>query len=99
MSEHPETPEDPLAEPPASPDPIVEWQPTGRRLGGRVSGGVASGGVAGGAISGGAVAVGALAIGALAIGALAIGRLSVGRARFKVLEIDQLIVGRIDRKR
>lgn len=44
------------------------------------------------------VAVGALAIGALAIGALAVGRLSVGRGRFRVLDIDQLNIGRLRRR-
>ena len=45
------------------------------------------------------VAVGALAIGALAIGALAIGRMNVGRGRFRVLDIDELNIGRLRLKR
>jgi hypothetical protein len=44
---------------------------------------------------GGATALGAVAIGALAVGALAIGRLVVGSGRFKRLEIDELVVGRL----
>jgi hypothetical protein len=43
----------------------------------------------------GAVAVGAFAIGALAVGALAVGRLSVDCARFKRLEIDELVVHKL----
>ncbi len=43
----------------------------------------------------GAAAVGAFAIGALAVGALAIGRLVVGSGRFRRLEIDELVVGRL----
>jgi hypothetical protein len=43
----------------------------------------------------GATAVGALAIGALAVGVLGIGRLAVGSGRFKRLEIDELVVGRL----
>ena len=42
-----------------------------------------------------AMAVGALAVGAVALGALAIGRLAVGRAKFKHLEIDELVVYRL----
>ena len=42
-----------------------------------------------------AVVVGAVAVGALAIGAVAIGRLAVGQARFRRLEIDELVVGRL----
>ncbi|SFJ18286.1 hypothetical protein [Caulobacter sp. UNC279MFTsu5.1] len=48
-----------------------------------------------GAAALGGMAVGALVVGALAIGALAIGRLSVGKARFRRLEIDELIVHRV----
>lgn len=43
----------------------------------------------------GALAVGAVAVGAFAIGALAIGTLVVGRARFRRVEIDQLVVRRL----
>jgi hypothetical protein len=82
--------DDPFAEAPASPEPIVEWQPNRRRL------------AVGPARSSGALAVGALALavfatGALVIGTLAIGRLAVGRARVRTLHIDRLIVGRIER--
>ena len=44
------------------------------------------------------VALGALAIGALAVGALAVGRLSGGRGRFRVLDMDQLHLGRLRRR-
>ena len=44
------------------------------------------------------VALGALAVGALAIGVLAVGRLSVGRGRFRVLDIDELNIGRLRRR-
>jgi len=47
-----------------------------------------------GSLAVGALALGALAFGALAIGALAIGRLVIGRARFRRLEIDELVVRR-----
>jgi hypothetical protein len=43
----------------------------------------------------GALAVGAIAVGALAIGALAIGKLAIGRARIRSLEIDELVVRRL----
>jgi hypothetical protein len=86
---------DPLAEAPASPDPIVEWLPNRRRV--AMAPPRASSAVAAGALASGAVALGALALGALAIGALAIGRLAVGRARVRTLRIDRLIIGRIER--
>jgi hypothetical protein len=41
------------------------------------------------------VAIGSIAIGALAIGALAIGGLAIGRARFRRLEIDDLVVRKL----
>jgi hypothetical protein len=87
---------DPFAEAPASPEPIVEWQPNRRRL--AVGPARSSGAVAVGALALGVFAIGALAIGALAIGALAIGRLVVGRARVRTLRIDRLIIGRIERE-
>ena len=43
----------------------------------------------------GATALGAVAIGAVAVGALAIGRLVVGSGRFRRLEIDELVIGRL----
>ena len=43
----------------------------------------------------GALAVGAFAIGFCAIGRLAIGSLAIGRARFRRVEIDELVVGRL----
>ena len=43
----------------------------------------------------GAVAVGAFAIGALAIGRLAVRRVVVENAKFKSIEIDDLVVKRI----
>jgi hypothetical protein len=48
----------------------------------------------------GVLAVGALALGAAAYGAVAIGRLAIGRvavrhARFGVLEVEELRVGRL----
>lgn len=46
----------------------------------------------------GAFMVGALAVGALAVGTLAIGNLVVGRARFRRVDVDELVVGRIVRK-
>ena len=81
---------DPLADPPASPEPIVEWQPNRRRL-------AFSPPRASGAVAAGAVALGAFALGAVAIGALAIGRLAVGQARIRTLRIDRLVIGRIER--
>jgi hypothetical protein len=101
MSDHPDrdldvTPEDdPFAEAPAPPEPIVEWQPNRRGLGGRLAGAVGPA-RRGGAMAVGALALGAFAIGALAIGTLAIGRLAVGRARVRTLRIDRLIIGRIE---
>ncbi len=46
----------------------------------------------------GLVALGALALGAVAIGALAVGRMDVGRGRFRVLDIDELNIGRLRRR-
>jgi hypothetical protein len=48
----------------------------------------------------GGIAIGSLALGAIAVGAFAIGRLSVGglsvrRARFRRVEIDDLVVRRL----
>lgn len=99
MTTTPEDYED-LTEPDVLPEPIVDWQPTHR---GNARGGVAAGGVAAGGVAAGsgvmlALAVGALAFGAMAIGALAIGRMSVGSARFRRLEIDELVVGRVRMK-
>jgi hypothetical protein len=51
--------------------------------------------IAVGALACGATAVGALAIGALAIGRLRIGRVSVGSGTFARLEVDELIVRRL----
>jgi hypothetical protein len=45
-----------------------------------------------GAAALGALALGALAVGAVAYGAVAIGRLAVGKARFRAVEIDELVV-------
>lgn len=59
-------------------------------------GATATGATAIGAASFGAMALGAVALGAAVVGALAIGRLSVGRARLRRVEIDELIVGRIE---
>jgi len=83
---------DPLDTAPASPDPIVRWQPAHRAVGGRVSLGAATAGASAFAIAAGMVAVGALAIGAVAIGALAIGRLNIGKVRLRDVEIDRLTV-------
>ena len=46
----------------------------------------------------GLVALGALALGAVAIGVLAVGRVDVGRGRFRVLDIDELNIGRLRRR-
>jgi len=86
---------DPLAEAPASPEPIVEWQPNRRRV--AMGPARSRSAVAAGALAFGALALGAFAIGALAIGTLAIGRLAVGRASVRTLRIDRLIIGRIER--
>ncbi len=60
--------------------------------------------VTGGSVKGGhlaglsallTLATGAAALGFMAIGALAIGRLVVGEARFKRLEIDELVVRKL----
>ena len=72
---------------------VVQWLPahrTGSSTGGYLS-------LTGVAVA--AVAVGALAVGAVAVGAMAIGRLSVGRPRFRVLDIDELNIGRLKLKR
>jgi len=45
----------------------------------------------------GALALGAFAVGALAVGYLAIGRLVVKRARIGWLEVDELVIRRIQR--
>src|SRR5471030_1674801 len=45
----------------------------------------------------GALALGAFAVGALAVGCLAIGRLVVKRARIGRLEVDELVIRRIQR--
>jgi hypothetical protein len=81
-------------EPEILPEEIVHWQPGHRRLVGPQPN-VAARRLAVGAVAVGAVAVGALAIGALAIGSLAIGRLVIGRARFRRLEIDELVIRRV----
>lgn len=65
----------------------------------RVLGLGAGGAVAVGATALGALAIGALAFGAVAVGAFAIGRLSVGRARIRRLDVDELAIGKISRKR
>jgi hypothetical protein len=49
------------------------------------------------AIAIGALALGAVAVGALAIGYLAIGRLAIKRTRVGTLEIDELVIRRIER--
>jgi hypothetical protein len=85
-----ETEDDPLDQAPASPDPIVDWQPTHQRLAGRLTIGSA-----GALVAFGALAFGALAIGAVAIGALAIGRLAIGRVRLRDVEIDNLVVKKV----
>jgi len=46
-----------------------------------------------------ALALGALAVGALAIGFLAIRRLDVRHARFRRLEIDELVIRRLQEQR
>lgn len=63
------------------------------------SGAVAVGTMATGSAALGALSLGALAVGAAAIGALAIGRLKIGKARVRRLEIDELVVGKIERSR
>jgi hypothetical protein len=47
------------------------------------------------ALAVGAAAFGAIAIGALAIGQLAVGRVAVKKARFRTIEVDELIVRRL----
>ncbi len=49
------------------------------------------------ALAAGAIALGALALGAIAIGYLAINNLQVKRALIRRLEIDDLIINRIQR--
>ena len=89
----------------AEPNPeMVHWQPTHHgvrsglddELGGALKAAPAS---ALGLVALGSVAVGALAIGALAIGALAIGKLFVQDARFRRLEVDELVIGKVRWKR
>ncbi len=43
-----------------------------------------------------ALGLGALAVGAIAIGAVAVGRLVVGRAKFGKVEIDHLVVRKLE---
>ena len=90
------TSEPDLDEPETLPEEIVHWQPTHRPYGlAQAHLGVAQGASATGSSIIGALAMGALALGAIAIGALAIGRLSVGTARFKRLEVGDLVVRRL----
>lgn len=70
---------------------LVHWYPAGRRFGLPMPGSPQA--LTAAALA--ATALGAMAIGALAIGALAIGRLAVGSARFRRLEIDDLVVRRL----
>ena len=85
-----------LDQPETLPEEIVHWQPTHRPYGlAQAHGAVAQGASATGSSIVGALAMGALALGAIAIGALAIGRLSVGTARFKRLEVGDLVVRRL----
>jgi hypothetical protein len=60
------------------------------------SGNVAHKAIASGAAAAGALAIGAMALGALAIGVVAIGRLTIRRVRLGEVEIDRLIVRRMD---
>lgn len=71
---------------------VVHWQPT------HPVGGPRAHLFSANAVALALVAVGALAVGAVAIGALAIGRMDVGRGRFRVLNIDELNVGRLRRR-
>ena len=89
----------------AEPNPeMVNWQPTHHslraglddELGGALK--VAPAGALGLVVLGSA-AMGAFAIGALAIGALAIGKLFVQDARFRRLEVDELVIGKVRWKR
>ena len=82
-------------EPETLPEEIVHWQPNHRAALAETRGAVAQGASATGSSVVGALAMGALALGAVAIGALAIGRLSVGTARFKRLEVGDLVVRRL----
>jgi hypothetical protein len=80
----------------ADPNPeMVRWQPIHAPDGAPSTGSRLSPAGALGVIALGSTVVGAVAVGALAIGALAIGRLAVGHARFRRLEIDELVVGRL----
>ena len=72
---------------------VVRWQPTHP-----VGGSRAHTLSAGGWVALGLVAAGALALGAVAVGALAVGRMDVGRGRFRVLDIDELNIGRLRRR-
>lgn len=92
-----------IEEPEELPQPIVQWQPTHAEAGGEgveIAPPRALSAGAGGALAVGAIALagftmGALAVGAVAVGAMAIGRLNVGQSRFKRLEIDHLVVGKV----
>ena len=84
-----------LTEPEELPEEIIDWQPTHRRSLGMARAGIATGGAAALLTTVGALAIGAFAIGAVAFGAVAIGRLAVGSAKFRRLEIDELVVGRL----
>ncbi len=84
----------------ADPNPeLVRWQPSHRPDVVQATGAKVSAAGALGLIALGSAAAGALAVGALAIGALAIGRLMVGNARFRRLEVDELVIGKVRFKR
>ncbi len=89
----------------SAPNPdLVHWQPTHRPHGSVLSDveqarPAFSPAGALGLVMLGSAAMGAVAVGALAIGALAIGRLAVGDARFRRLQVDELVIGKIRWKR
>ncbi len=80
----------------ADPNPeMVRWQPTHAPDGGKGLPLTLSPAGVLGVIALGSALVGAVAVGAVAIGALAIGQLAVSRARFRRLEVDELVIGKV----
>lgn len=84
----------------AEPNPeLVRWQPSHKPDAVQTGGPRLSPATALGVIAIGSAIAGAVAVGALAIGALAIGQLAVGNARFRRLEVDDLVIGKVRFKR
>jgi hypothetical protein len=80
--------------------PPLDYEVRRRRIGAQATGAMVTGGaIDGGRVTGAAAlaltALGAAAMGAAVIGALTIGRLVVGTARFRKVEIGELVVHKL----